>query len=131
MRFENTVDARRDIADWSQPIVGDCISRAYDHCLHGDEAIVRPLARQHCRVWQFVIAGDGLKAAQARRELNHLATLGRLQPGSVDLVDRLVLDELVEVVSVRFRGSPAKTGAYSRMLIEAATTLTETRLTAA
>jgi hypothetical protein len=131
MRFDDNADIRREILDWSEPIVGDRITAAYDICFGGNTDFCKPMSRQHCRVWKMIMSGDKRRAADSRSDLLRLARASRLGAEAIDAIDRLVLDELIDVISMRFRGSPADTRRYGRLLIEAASTLTETRLTAA
>jgi hypothetical protein len=131
MRLDDTDDTRQDILDWSGPLVSDRIADAYELCLGGDRFLCQPMSRQHARVWRMIISADKRRAADARRDLLALARASRLGAEAIDAIDRLVLDELIDVIAARFQRSPAATRRYSRLLIEAAATLTETRLAAA
>lgn len=131
MRLDDTNDIRQDILDWSDPLVGDRLSEAYDICFGGNMEFCRPMTRQHSRVWRMIIGGDKRRAADARRDLLRLARACRLSVEALDSIDRLVLDELVDVIAARFQGSPANTRLYNRLMVEASATLVETRLTAA
>ncbi len=131
MRLDDTNDIRQDILDWSDPLVGDRLSEAYDICFGGNMELCRPMTRQHSRVWRMIIGGDKRRAADARRDLLRLARACRLSVEALDSIDRLVLDELVDVIAARFQGSPANTRLYNRLMVEASATLVETRLTAA
>ena len=131
MRFDDAADIKQDMWAWSEPIVGDRIVEAYDACFGGDRGQMRPIARQHLRLWRLIISGDKRRAADARRDLLRLAAISRLTTEAIDAIDKLVLDELVDIMASRFRGSPGTARLYSRLMVEAATTLTETRLAAA
>lgn len=128
MRLDDTDDPRQDILDWSEPLVGDRLLEAYHACFGGNMELCRPMTRQHARVWRLIIASQKTRAAEARRDLLQLARICRLSVEAIDAIDRLVLDELVDVISARFQGSPANTRLYGRLLVEASATLTETRL---
>ena len=127
MRLDDTNDMRRDILDWSDPVVGDCLFEAYDACFGGNNEWSRPMSRQHARVWRLIIGGDKKRAAEARRDLLRLARTCRMSAEALDAIDRLVLDELVDVMAARFRSSSINTRLYGRLLIEASATLVETR----
>ena len=127
MRLDDTNDMRLDILDWSGPVVGDCLIEAYETCLGENHHWSRPLCRQHARVWRHIIGGDKRQAAEARRELLQLARTCRLSAEALDAIDRLVLDELVDVMATRFRSSSNDTRRYGRLLIETSATLVETR----
>lgn len=127
MRLDDTNDIRREILDWSDPVVGDCLLEAYDACFGGNADWTRPMSRQHARVWRLIIGGDKRRAAEARRDLLKLAQTCRMGAEALDAIDRLVLDELVDVMAARFRRSSTDTRLYGRLLIEASATLVETR----
>jgi len=127
MRLDDTNDMRLDILDWSDPVVGDCLFEAYDSCFGGNMDLSRPMTRQHARVWRLIISGDKRRAAEARRDLLRMARTCRMGSEAVDAIDRLVLDELVDVMAARFRASPNDTRHCGRVLIEASATLVETR----
>lgn len=131
MRLDDTDDVRQDILDWSEPLVCDRLCEAYDACFGGNAELRQPMARQHGRVWRLILSREKRRAADARRDLLKLARICRLGVEAIDAIDRLVLEELVDVVAQRFQGSPASTRLYGRLLIEASATLTEARLTAA
>ena len=119
MRLDDTNDMRRDILDWSDPVVGDCLFEAYDACFGGNMDWSRPMSRQHARVWRLIISGDKKRAAEARRDLLGLARTCRMGAEALDAIDRLVLDELVDVMAARFRTSSSDTRLCGRLLIEA------------
>lgn len=131
MLLDDTNDMRREILDWSDPVVVDCLFEAYDSCFGGNMDWSRPMSRQHARVWRHIIGGDKRRAAEARRDLLRLALACRMGAEALDAIDRLVLDELVDVMAARCRGSSSDTRSYSRLLIEASATLVETRMASA
>lgn len=131
MRFDDADDVRQDMMEWSEPIVGDRIMDAYNVCFGGNQNFCKPLARQHIRLWRMVIGCDKRRAAEARRDLLRLASVSRLGAEAIDAIDRLVLDELVDILALRFQGSPSVARRYGRLMVETATTLTETKFAAA
>jgi hypothetical protein len=131
MRFDDAADIKKDILAWSEPIAGDRILEAYHACFGLNEEQVRPMVRQHIRLWRLIISGEKRRAFDARRDLLRIAALSRVTAEAIDAIDSLVLDELVDVMASRFQGSPLTARNYSRLMVQAATTLTETRLAAA
>ncbi len=131
MRAHDISSERADIAGWSEPLIADCLSLAYRACLGDDDQLVTPIARQHRRLWSSLVIGDFGKAAEARSLLQALAKLCRLSNNALDTIDTLVLDELAEVVSLRYQGSPRTVSNYSRLLIESAKALATVRVKAA
>jgi hypothetical protein len=119
---------RRDLAEWSEPLIADCVSAFYTACFGGDQRRARPMTLQHCRLWRNLLLQDGLHAHNARRELVRLCQLTGLDVRILDRIDELVLDELIDVIAARFHRSPATARDYSRSLISAASSLTEARM---
>ena len=130
MRTHGEATERDDLVGWSTPLIADCLGVAYRACLGEDEPIVDYFAKQHGRVWLCAVGGDPFQATESQRTLGALAKLCRLSDEALDTIDNLVMDELAEVVSRRYQGSPAKTRAYNRILIDAASVMTRTRLAA-
>ena len=128
LRSENIASERADIVDWSAPLIADCLGVAYRACLGQNEQLVGHFTQQHRRLWLSVVGNDAVKAAEARTILFSLAKLCSLAGEAIEAIDELVLDELSDVVSRRFQNSPAKTRSYNRVLIDAASILTQTRL---
>lgn len=131
MRTGEWTSERADIVSWSTPLIADCLDLAYQACFGQNQQLIDHFTQQHRRLWLSVVSNNMKKAAEARQMLNTLAKLCRLTDEAIEAIDELVLDELTDVVAMRFQGSPMKTRAYSRMLIDAATVLTETRLSVA
>ena len=130
-RRPNADERRDDLARWAGSLASDRIAAAYDACLGGKASLCDPLWRQHEALWRQILAGQGARARNARSHLLALAQIVKIGPETLDAIDRLVLDELVDVISSRFQRSPDAMRDYSRLLLEAAATLTETRLLAA
>ena len=130
MRLSDLSAARRDLAEWSEPLIADRVSEIYTACFGGDQQRVRPMTLQHCRLWRNLLLQEGNRAQNARRELVRLGRLAGLESQTLDRIDEAVLDELADVVVARFHRSPATTRDYSRSLIRAATSLAEARLVA-
>lgn len=130
MRQSDLSAARRDLAEWSEPLIADRVSEFYMACFGGDQQRVRPMTLQHCRLWRNLLLQEGNRAHDARRELVRLGQLAGLESQTLDRLDEVVLDELANVVVARFHRSPATTRDYSRSLIRAATSLAEARLVA-
>lgn len=131
MRADTCAAERADIVGWSTPLIADCLDLAYRTCFGQNSQLVDHFTQQHRRLWLSVVANNPKKAAEACQTLATLAKMCRLTEEAIEAIDDIVMDELTEVVSRRFQGSPMKTSAYSRILIDAAAVLTQTRLSVA
>lgn len=130
MRLSDLSAARRDLAEWSEPLIADRVSEIYAAYFDGDPQRVRPMTLQHCRLWRNLLLQEGTRVQNARRELLRLGRLAGLEAQTLDLIDEAVLDELADVVVARFHRSPATTRDYNKSLIRAASSLAEARLVA-
>lgn len=128
MRNEDIAAERADIVDWSTPLIADCLETGYRACLGPNDQLVAHFTQQHRRLWLSIVGNEPAKAAEARHVLFSLAKICSLAGDAIEAIDELVMDELSDVVSRRFQGSPAKTRSYNRVLIDAAATLTQARL---
>ena len=119
---------RRDLAEWSEPLIADCIGDYYSARFRGDERRVRPLVQLHCRLWREVLLQDGSQARGTRRELVRLGRLAGIDPPTLNKIDELVVDELTDVIAARFHRSPSTTRDYAKSLIRVAESLIEVRI---
>ena len=128
MKTDDSASDRADIADWGSPLIADCLGLAYRACFGSNETLIGHFTQQHQRLWFCIVGNDPSKALEARQLLTTLAKLCDLTDEAIEAIDEIVLDELIDVVAQRFQGSPAKTRSYNRILINAASMLTQTRL---
>ena len=131
MRTDECASEREDIVGWSTPLIADCLGLAYKACFGQNDQLVDHFTQQHRRLWLSLVSNNPKKAAEARQTLQTLAKLCKLTDEAIHAIDEIVMDELTDVVSRRFQGSPAKTRSYNRILIDAATVLTQTRISVA
>ena len=122
---------RADLAEWSAPLIADCLDFAYPKHCEANEQFVAVCKRQHRRVWLSSLSNEAGKAAEERRRLGSFAKLSNVGADVIEAIDQIILDELTEVVSRRYRSSPARSRDYFRVLIEATSILAQTRLQAA
>ena len=115
---------RRDMIVWSYPIVTDIVTDWCAGVLGHDHAGLKPLTRSHCRLWQCLIADDMAAALHAHRAiLQQLQSLG-LRFDVARQIQDVVMDELLDVVSVRFHRSPKQVRECSQVLLRAARQVT-------
>ena len=123
MRSQELVDARRDLADWSQPIVVDYMHELYSRELGAGNQSLRVLALSHGRLWRFLILQDAERLPLARKEIVGIARLAGLKSSVVDTIDQAMLSELMDVVVARFMRTPALARNYGQILLGASARL--------
>ena len=116
-------ESRRELADWSHPVVVDFLHDIHAARLGADHASVRLLAMVHGRMWRFLLLDDAEKTATARRETIAIARLAGLRPAEIDKIDRATLAELMDVIVARFMRSPRLASSYGQIVLDAASSL--------
>jgi len=117
-----------EMAGWSQPLIIDQINHHYFSLLKGRWELARELALLHYRIWRHVMNADAAGAALERHKLDSALRAAGLDAASADAADRLVIDELMDVIVRRFQRSPALSRAYGVSLLNSAQVLTQARL---
>jgi hypothetical protein len=112
-------DGRLGMLEWSEPVIFDRLRETYRDYV-AEEELAGKLARQHCRVWRALIAGDMGKFEVLRLELG--VTLKGLGLGlaCVAAADAGTLVELHEIVNARFQRCARLAKGYRLALIELA-----------
>jgi hypothetical protein len=124
MEFENV---SRDIARWSEPLVADRVIMVYDQRLFGAESASRALAFQHRRMWRDLLEGQTARALEARRNLMRLARSAHIDRRDLEEIDRSILDELLDAILRRCKGSHISARVQATALMMAAAALGEIR----
>ena len=120
--------ARRDLAQWSQPVVFDVITDGYVALVGNQHYSLRVLVAMHARAWRLMLLDEREKLRGARKELADLARLAGLSKQALDRIDTLVLEELLDVIMARFGRSADVVRSYSRLLLLTSASLAELRL---
>jgi hypothetical protein len=123
-------DARRDMLEWSAPVVNDIITDSYLRFLGAEHASSRILCSIHARLWRTILQGDMTKLVAVRKDLTALSRLAGISRATFDSIDQAVLNELLDVITARYVRSPTLVRIYSRFLLTASANLAEMRLAA-
>jgi len=105
--------------EWSEPVISDRLRETY-RVYVAEDALVWSLARQHCRVWRALIAGDIDKFDTLRRELVAMLEELGLDVGCVAAADARALAELNDIVAARFQRCRRQARGYRLALVELA-----------
>jgi hypothetical protein len=112
-------DGRLGMLEWSEPVIFDRLRDTYGDYVAEEEWVWR-LARQHCRVWRALIAGDMTKFEDLRLELGAMLQALGLNLACVAAADAGALAELNEIVNARFQRCSRLAKGYRLALIELA-----------
>lgn len=114
-------EARRTMWLWAEPIIIDRAVEAYGRWV--DESGTIALARKHCRLWRSVLLDQSHGLASQVDEIRRNAESLGLTEAVIGDIDDLILEELVDIVTSRFRSSRNTMRALSLVLMSATSSL--------
>ena len=120
-RSGNLEEARRIMWQWGEPIVIDRAIESYARMT--DEVGTVAMARHHCRLWRFVLFDHPATVSGALGELRRAADGLGLPEALVDDSNDLILEELVDIVTSRYRSSRNTIRTFSLVLMAATSCL--------
>ncbi len=128
MASADVENIRRDLLQWSAPVIADLLTDAYRAKLGTRQLSTQVLTSVHARLWRVLLQGDREAVEAARKELLSLVTISKLPRDVTDEIDEAVLEELLEIVTLRFTRSAGSTRDYTRLLINASANIARMRL---
>ena len=114
-------EARRTMALWAEPIIIDRAVEAYARVV--DEAGTVAMARKHCRLWRVVLSGQTAAVSPVLEEMRRASDSLGLGAQLIDDVNDVILEELVDIVTSRYRASRNAMKAFSLVLMYATSSL--------
>ena len=102
--------------EWSEPVIFDRLVEAYQVRL-GFGPIPRKLARLHARTWRALILGDMSKYDALRWDLVEALDECPLDLEDLADADAQILDELLDIVMLRYQRSMRTAKGYHLALI--------------
>jgi hypothetical protein len=120
-RSANLDGARRTMWQWAEPIVIDRAVESYARMI--DEAGTVAMARRHCRLWHAVLFTHPATVAAALEDLRRAADSLGISDASMDETNDLILEELVDIVTSRYRSSRNTIRTFSLVLMAATSCL--------
>lgn len=105
--------------EWSEPVISDRLRETY-RVYVAEEAQAWSLARQHCRAWRALIAGEADTYETLRRELVAMLEELEIDVGCVAAADARALSELNDIVAARFQRCRREARGYRLALVELA-----------
>lgn len=115
-----------EILAWAEPLVRDRMNMFW-RAAGLDQKIAQSLAEQHWRMWRCALSGLPHGVAANRRELMKLLGVAGFGAQTLAEGDEAVIDEIAEVIVVRFRRSPHRAKDYTKALIMTAAGLVVAR----
>lgn len=117
--------ARRAMWQWAEPIVIDRAVESYVRTV--DEAGTVAMARKHCRLWQVVLFNSSTTVMAGLDDLRRAAASLGLPDVLVDDTNDHILEELVDIVTSRYRSSRNTIRTFSLVLMAATSCLSTAR----
>ena len=120
-RSANLDEARRTLWQWAEPIVIDRAIESYARVV--DESGTVAMARKHCRLWRIVLFNHAATVSAALDDTRRAADSLGLAEVLVDEANDLILEELVDIVTSRYRSSRNTIRTFSLVLMAATSRL--------
>ena len=120
-RSANLDEARRTMWQWAEPIVIDRAVESYARVI--DETGTVAMARKHCILWRVVLFNHPATVSAALEELRRSADSLGLPDALVDDTNDVIIEELVDIVTSRYRSSRNTIRTFSLVLMAATSCL--------
>ena len=117
----NLDEARRSLWQWAEPIVIDRAVEIYARVV--DEAGTVAMARKHCRLWRVVLFDGPTTATAALGDLRRAADSLGLSGALVDDANHGIVEELLDIVTSRYRSSRNTIRTFGMVLMVATSCL--------
>ncbi len=114
-------EARRTMSLWAEPIIIDRAVEVYARVV--DEAGTVAMARKHCRLWRVVLSGQTAAVSPVMEEMRRASDSLGLTDELIDDVNDVILEELVDIVTSRYRASRNAMKTFSLVLMSATSSL--------
>ena len=114
-------EARRTMSLWAEPIIIDRAVEVYARVV--DEAGTVAMARKHCRLWRVVLSGQTAAVSPVMEEMRRASDSLGLADELIDDVNDVILEELVDIVTSRYRASRNAMKTFSLVLMSATSSL--------
>lgn len=114
-------EARRTMSLWAEPIIIDRAVEVYARVV--DEAGTVAMARKHCRLWRVVLSGQTAAVSPVLEEMRRASDSLGLADDLIDDVNDVILEELVDIVTSRYRASRNAMKTFSLVLMSATSSL--------
>ena len=120
--------ARRGLWVWAEPIIIDRTVEVYLRSV--DEAGTVAMARRHCRLWRDIVLNQTATVAPVMDEMRRAAESLGLPGSLIDDVNDVILEELLDIVTTRYRSSRNTIRTFSMVLMAATSCLGTVRAAA-
>ncbi len=115
-----------DLTFWSEAAVRDRLKAFYIAKI-ADVSLAGQAARLHWSIWRSYLNDLAVPARASRQALTKWLVDAGLSVDLIEAGDAIVIDELAELISQRFRRAPLQAKAYTKCLVAAATRLGQAR----
>ena len=123
MRPTLAEEEAKELAGWSEPIIGDVIAAGYMRAI-GDHGAMAALIRCHVLLWRSLLRGSS-DIGPFTRDLGRLAARAELDARHIEALNRHVLRELMHVIAERYARTPRVAAQLSFHVAGAACRLSE------
>ena len=103
------------------------VAEQYGTRLRSVHPAVKMLARMHFLLWCKLIEGDRAQVLQMQRGLMRHLDLHGITPALVEEIDQAVVEELIDVIALRYRNSARMLSAFNMAIATSVSTLSSAR----
>jgi len=108
-----------ELVHWAEPLIFDCLVEHYFGLETWGLKDTAGLVHFHGQMWQAILRGDRARGDELRRKLMQVVDRALLPQDIIEQADKMVLSELLTVVSSRYRRSRNQTRACCDALDQA------------
>lgn len=127
MSPDQTNAARAELLEAYGLFIEGFVAEQYARRLQSSHHSVKMLARIHFLLWRKLMEGDGAQVMQLQRGLmRHLELLG-IDSALVEAIDQAIVEELIDVIALRYRNSARALAAFNMAIAASVSTLSNAR----
>ena len=118
MTPEDLAKRQRELALWCFPVVTDFLYRQYEERTGLAHHDLRLVSFNHAQFWRALILNRAEEITKFREALNRALELGRIDQTIASQLDEDLLDELMRVISERYKRSPLRISEDGHVLFQ-------------
>ena len=118
MTPEDLAKRQRELALWCFPVVTDFLYRQYEERTGLAHHDLRLVSFNHAQFWRALILNRPEEITKFREALARSLEVGRIDPSIAAGLNEDLLDELMRVISERYKRSPLRISADGHVLFQ-------------
>jgi len=125
--LDETNAARSELLEACGLFLESFVADQYAARLRSSHPIVKMLARIHVLLWHKLIEGNSAQMMQMQHALLRHLELHGINISLVDDIDQAIVEELIDIVALRYRNSARALSAFNMTIAASISTLSNAR----